>query len=200
MLFSLLLRREEHCHSLSFQDWQLVNLCILFQVVSKSEQQNFSLFLEQDRAAFEEYVRLNLSPVLQKLYCVTQFEIVVMVVCLRSETNLFNYNFSCFCFKLFFPLLLLVKELLIINNPTNRRCGVRRNFDKVEFLLIRYLTSLLYCINTRLYVFTYQTNFFNANFFVNSVGEFLCPSAVVVCLFNKWLSCDNLILLKFVNY
>lgn len=123
-----------------------------------------------------------------------------MVICLRSEPNLFDYDLSRLCFKLFFPLLLLVKELLIINNPTNRRCGVRRDLNKVEFLLIRYLTSLFYCIYPRLYVFTYQTNLFNANLFVNSVGQLLRASAIVVCLFNKWLSCDNFILLKFVNY
>lgn len=158
------------------------------------------MFLEQDRAAFEENVRLNLSAVLQKLYRMTQFEIVVMVICLRSEPNLFDYDLSRLCFKLFFPLLLLVKELLIINNPTNRRCGVWRDLNKVEFLLIRYLTSLFYCIYSRLYVFTYQTNLFNANLFVNSVGQLLRASAIVVCLFNKWLSCDNFILLKFVNY
>ena len=158
------------------------------------------MFLEQDGAAFEENVRLNLSAVLQKLYRMTQFEIVVMVICLRSEPNLFDYDLSRLCFKLFFPLLLLVKELLIINNPTNRRRSVRRDLNKVEFLLIRYLTSLFYCIYPRLYVFTYQTNLFNANLFVNSVGQLLRASAIVVCLFNKWLSCDNFILLKFVNY
>ena len=158
------------------------------------------MFLEQDRAPLEENVRLDLSAVLQKLYRVTQFKIVVMVIRLRSESNLFNYNLSSLCFKLFFPLLLLVKELLIINNPTNRRRSVRRDLNKVEFLLIRYLTSLFYRIYPRLYVFTYQTNLFNANLFVNSVGQLLRASAIVVCLFNKWLSCDNFILLKFVNY
>jgi hypothetical protein len=64
------------------------------------------------------------------IFCVIQFKIKVMFICIWSETDLLNYDFNGFSLDLFLFLFLLIKKFLIINYLANRRVSIWRNLNK----------------------------------------------------------------------
>ena len=71
-----------------------------------------------------------------------ELEIVVVLIGLRTETNLFDFNLNLFGLKLLLVLLLLIEELTIIYNTTYRWLGVRGYFNQVETLFAPQVAGL----------------------------------------------------------
>ena len=88
MLF--LLGRNHYNHSLAFKQRHLLYLAVLFEVVGKTQQQHLALLFEKNRAAFEEHICLHFSAFLKEAYSVLEFEVVVVVVGLGSESDLLH--------------------------------------------------------------------------------------------------------------
>ena len=80
-----LLGRKSDGHTLSFQQRHLLNLRIVFQIIGKTQQKHFTLFLEQNRTALEEHVCLYLVAVLKEANRMFQLEVVVVFVRLRTD-------------------------------------------------------------------------------------------------------------------
>ena len=98
-----------------------------------------------------------------------QLEVVVVIVGLRSETNLLHHNFGRFGLLLLLPFLLLIEEFLIIQNLAYRRHCIGRNLDQIETLLVGHVHSFLYGVNTLLYIIADQTHLFGTDAFVDTI-------------------------------
>ena len=91
------LRSQRNSHSLTFQQGHLLYFCIFFQVIRKTKQQYFALFFEKNGTTFKEHICFHLVSVLQESDGMFQLEVVVMIICLRSETDflyVYLYLFS----------------------------------------------------------------------------------------------------------
>ena len=87
-----LLRRKLDSHTLTFQYRHLIHFCIVFQIIRKTKQQYFALFLKKDRTTFKEYISLHLITVFQESFSMFQLKVVIMVICLGTKTNLLHIN------------------------------------------------------------------------------------------------------------
>ena len=81
-----LFRRKLNSHALTFQYRHLIYFSVVFQVICKTKQKHFTLLLEKDGATFKEYISLHLIAIFQKSFSMLQLKVVIMVVCLGSET------------------------------------------------------------------------------------------------------------------
>ena len=80
---------------------------------------------ENDLAAAEKDISFHLIPVLEEILGMLQLEIVIVVIGIGAETNLFDHNLHSFGFQLLGFFLLLVKELRIVDDPANGGIGLR---------------------------------------------------------------------------
>ena len=164
---------EEHCHPLAFEDWHLLDSGDIFEVVGESEEEDFALLLEEDRASPEEDVGLNFGSLFNELLGVLELEGVVVVVGLRAETNLLDDGLYLLGLDFLLLLLLLVEEFLVIEDSADRRVGRRGYFDEVEFEVVGEFHGVLYRVDARcLDVVANQTNLWDSDFVVNPVLGF----------------------------
>lgn len=174
----LLFRRDVYNHTLALQLGHCLHLAVLLEVVRKARQQQLTLLLEQDATPAEEYIRLHLVAFLQELLRVLEFEIIVVVISLRSETYLLDYHFRRVRFLLLLLALLLIEELLIVQHTANGRYRVWRNLYEIQVLRIRDVHSLLKRIDTLLYIVAHKAHFPHAAYlFVDAVGHFFLLAA-----------------------
>lgn len=78
------------------------------------EKEHFTLFLEQNRTTLKKDISLHFCSFVQKTDGMFQFEIIIVIIGLRSETNLLNNNLRRLSFLLFLTFFLLIEKLLII--------------------------------------------------------------------------------------
>ena len=116
----LALWSENHIHLLTLELRHNLHLGNLLECCSEAEEQNLALLLEDDASTAEEYIGLDLCTLLDEVLGVTQLEVEIVVVGLRTETNLLNYNLGLLCLNLLLLLLLLIEELLVIDDTTYR--------------------------------------------------------------------------------
>lgn len=129
-------------HLLAFERGHRLYLTVLFQIIGKTEKENLTLFLEKNGASAEEHIRTNLVAIEEELLCVLQLELIVVLIGLRTEPNLLYLNFNLLLLHFLLPLLLLVKELGIVDQATNWRLGIGGDFYKVNSLLASQIQSL----------------------------------------------------------
>ena len=151
MLF-LALGTDEHNHPFSLEGWYIVGLAIFLQIGGESREQKLSLFLEDDRASAEEDIGLHLVTLFKELLGMFEFEVVIVVIGLRAETDLLHLLFFLVSFRFFLFFLLCVEEFLVINDPAYRRVRRSSYLDEVEILLIRDAHSLTEVIDTGFYI------------------------------------------------
>src|SRR5258708_2215696 len=96
-----------------------------------------------------------------------------MVIRIRSETDLLDDCLLGVTFYLLQFLLLLVNKLVIVYHPANRRNCVRRDFNKVQFLLLCYSQGIFQRIYSLFNVITYKANFLSSYKLVNVMFGFL---------------------------
>ena len=102
----------------------MLYLAVLFEVIGKTQEENLTLLFEENTATAEEYVSLHLIAVAEEFLGVLEFEVVVVLIGLRSETNFLHLHLYLLCFQFLLPLLLLIEELGIVNHATNRWLGI----------------------------------------------------------------------------
>ena len=164
---------NEHDHSFTLEVWHILRLTKLLQVRSKSRQEQFTLLFEDDRTSAEEDIGLHFVAFLEEFLGMLKLEVIIMIIGLRSKTNLFNFLLFLVGFRLFLLFLLRVEELLVVDNTTNRRVGSRRNLDEVKILLIGYVHSLLKGVNTLLYIIAYEAHLQDtADFIIDTMRVF----------------------------
>ena len=118
-----LLWRYDHYHSFTFKPGHLFNFPIIDNRLRKLQENQFALFLINDRTAFKEHVYFHFCTILQKLDRVIQFKVEIVIIGVRTQANLFNYDLRRFGFHFLLFLLQLIKEFLIIHNFADRRIG-----------------------------------------------------------------------------
>ena len=107
-----------------------------------------------------------------------EFEVIIVVVRLRSEPDLLHLLLFLIGLSLFLLFLLSVEEFLIINHTANGRVSGWRDLDEVKILLIRNSHSLLERVDTLLYIVANQANLRDpADFIINPVRVFFNNSA-----------------------
>ena len=126
-------------------------------------------FFVNNGSSFEEYIDSYFVTVLQKSYGMFQFEIEIMFIRLRSEAYFLDDYLGGLGFDFFLLLLLFVKQLLVINQFADRRIGVRRNFDKVEFGFFCHFQCLLQRVDFGFYTFSDNSHHWSVYFLVYSV-------------------------------
>lgn len=147
--------------------------CDLFEVVGEAEEENFSLLLEEDGTSSEEDISLNLGPFFDELLGVLKFESVVVIVGLWTETDFLDDSLDLLCLDFLLFLLLLVKELLVIEDAAYWRVGRWGDFDEVELKLVGQLHGVLDGVDARiLYIVADQTHLRDTDFVVNPVFGF----------------------------
>lgn len=144
-----------------------------------------------DRPATEMNVGFYLSSVFEKALGVLEFKIEVVIVGIGAEAYFLDYSLGSLRLDLLLFLLLLVKELVVVDDPHDGRVGLRRDLDQVESHLpgpIFYLTGVEY--GTRIDFFSngfadfvdviaYEANFGNANLIVGTKLIFRVLTACV---------------------
>ena len=68
-----------------------------------------------------------------------KFELIVVLIRLRTEANLLDLYFDLFLFQLLLALLLLLEEFGIVDETTNRWLGIRGNLNEVYPLLTSHV-------------------------------------------------------------
>ena len=120
-----LFRCDEHGHALAQQFRHGLHFAYFLQIVCETEQKYFALFLEDDAAALEKHVCLYLVAAFQEFLCMLQFEVIVVVVGLRSETYFLDINLDLFCLYFLLTLFLLIEELGVVYDAAYGRDFLR---------------------------------------------------------------------------
>ena len=89
-----------------------------------------------------EYGGLYLGTFLKELAGVLELELEVVLVGIRTETDLLDDNLGCVLLHLLGFLFLLVDVLLIVKDLANRRIGLSADFNEVKVELIGHLHGL----------------------------------------------------------
>lgn len=95
------------------------------------------MFLKYYCASAEEYIGAYFVAFFKEFFCVFEFEVVVVFVCLRAETNFFYFYFHLLLLHFLCLFLLLVKELGVVNDTTNRWLRIWTYLYEIYTLLAR---------------------------------------------------------------
>ena len=143
---------DEHDHSFAFEVRHIVGFTEIGKVGSKTCEEQFALLFEHDGASAEEDVGFDFVAFLKELLSVFELEVVVMIVGLRTETNLLHLLLFLVSLSFFLFLFLRVQELLVVNDAADRRRSRRSDLDEVEVLLIGNMHCLLEGVDAGLYI------------------------------------------------
>lgn len=102
-----------------------------------------------------------------------ELEVVVVVIGLRSETDLLDHYLGRLGLLLLLAFLLLIQELLVIKNLAYRRLGGGGYLDEIELKLLGHLQRLLYGVDACLNIVAYESDFTGADALIGCVGVFL---------------------------
>ena len=110
-----------------------------------------------------------------------EFEVVVMLIGLRSEAYLLDNDLGRIGFLFFLFAFLLVQELLVVQYSAHGRLGIRRDLHQVKVLFVGNLHGLTQGINTLLYIVTHQTNLSHAAYcIIDAVRQFFFNTSALV--------------------
>ena len=92
----------------------------------------------------KDYGNFCFIATLQKTLHMLKFKLVIMFIYLRSNFDFFYLNNRLFFLGFMSPLLLLIPELPIIHNFTDRRFGIGRDLHQVQTEIIGRCQSSVY--------------------------------------------------------
>src|SRR5262245_23794735 len=125
------LRRKDNCDLHAFEARSEFGRAAVGQVFFEPVEQLKAEFLVRYLAAAEPDRRLHFVPVGQNLPGMLHLEIVVVLIGGRTKLDLLDLDDDLFLLGLVRPLLLLVKILAEVNDATDRRLGLGRDFDQI---------------------------------------------------------------------
>jgi hypothetical protein len=170
-----LFRRKDHDHPFSFKKRQLFRLAVFFELCSEPQQEDLALLFKEDRSSFKEHICFYFCTVLQELDGMVLLEIEVMIIGMRTEPDLLNNNLCSLLLKLFLLFFLLVKELLIVDDPAYRRIGRWSDLYEVELHVAGHLQRFVDRINSWLDAFANHAHCLCPDLFIDRVQLFLLP-------------------------
>ena len=97
-----------------------------------------------------------------------ELELVVVLVGLGSETYLLHLLTHLFLLQFLLATLLLIEELGIVDETTNRRLGIRRDLDQIDTLLPSEVQGFPRRHHFGAFV-RHNTHFPNVNFLIHAV-------------------------------
>ena len=163
----------EHDHSFAFEVGYIVGFSILGEVGSESSEQEFTLLFEDDRASAEEDVGFDFVAFFEELDSMLEFEVVVVIIGLRTETDLFHFLLLRIRLRLFLFFLLRVQELLVVHHSANGRVSRSSYLDQIEILLIGNSHCLLKRVDTLFYIVADKAHLCHtANLIIDSMRVF----------------------------
>ena len=101
-----------------------------------------------------------------------QLEIKIMVIGLRSKSNLLYHDFSTLRLDFLLLTFLLVKELLVIDYLANRRIGRRGNLYQIQAFVFGQTECLLQVHDGRFHIIAYHAHHRRGNAAVNPMFLF----------------------------
>ena len=169
----LALGAKEHNHPFSLEVWDVIRLAEFFEVSRESCEEEFALLLEDDGPSAEEDIGLDFVSLFKEFLGVLELEVVIVVIGLRSETNLLHLLLLLVRLCLFLLFLLRVEEFLVVNDSADRRIRSSRDLDQIEVEVIGYFHSLLKRVDTLLYIIANKAHLCDtANLIVNTMRVF----------------------------
>src|SRR5215470_14328605 len=163
------LRRKDNCDLHAFEARSEFGRAAVGQVFFEPVEQLNAEFLVRYLAATEPDRRFHLIPVGQNLPGMLHLEIVVVLIGGGAKLNLLDLDDDLFLLGLVRPLLLLVKILAEVNDATDRRLGLGRDFDQVVAALASNPEGLLRRHNAKLLPLLIDyPHFFRANTLVDA--------------------------------
>ena len=115
-----------------------------------------------------------------------ELEVVVVIIGLRTETNLLHLLLLRVGFGFFLLFLLGVEEFLVIHYSAHRWHRCWSNLDEIEILVIGYFHSLLERVDTLLYIVADKAHLSHTfDFVVNTVWVFFNNSTAARSLRNS---------------
>ncbi len=132
MQLFLALGAEVEDHPLALEVRHIVRLAIFGEVRCEACEEEFTLLLEDDGSSAEEDVGFHFVAFFEELDSVLELEVIVMIVGLRTETDLLDFLLLGIGFRLFLLFLLRVEELLVVHYAAHGRSRSRSNLDQVE--------------------------------------------------------------------
>lgn len=119
--------------------------------------------------------KLNLMPLFKKLDGLIQFDLPVMVVDFRADSDFFERNYMLFFLAFLGLAFLLIQKLAVIHNPAYRRIRRRRHFHQVQTCFPRAFAGFFNRNNTDLLiVFVNQPNRTDTNPLIDPKIDFFC--------------------------
>ncbi len=161
--------REIHRHALPFEHGHGFHLAIVLEIIGETQEQHFTLFLEEDASSTEEDISLDFVAFTEEAFGVLELEVVIVVVGLRAEANLFDFHLHLLGFQLLLLLLLLVEEFRIIDQSTNGGLRIGADLDEIYSLLLRESKSIASLHNGAFGIVLHDTHFAYTDLFVYAI-------------------------------
>ena len=129
MLFG---RRQNHRHPLALKHGSRFDLAHIAQITCEAIEKLAALVAVDNIAAPELNRGFNFIALTQEFAGMTDFEIVVVVVGLRPESQFLNRDYVLLLFSLFFFLPLFKLKLPVIHYPADRRGCIRGHLNQIQ--------------------------------------------------------------------
>ena len=117
-------RANQHNHLATFHLRHIFTPANFLSIFCNAQQQIAAQFLVCHLAALKAQGNFNLVAIFQKLEHIAHFDFIVMLICVRSEFNLFDFNDLLFLARFGFFLLGFVFEFPKVHNLANRWIGI----------------------------------------------------------------------------
>ena len=187
-------RSKYQNHPLSFETRHLLYFRQIFEIGRKAQQKDLSLIFEHDLTAPEKDISFYFGSLFQKVLGMLQFEIVVMIIGIGSETDLLNHHFRDFCLDLLRLFLLLIEEFRIIDNPTDGGIGFRGDLHQIQTQLFGLIERFAQRYDHRLFdIFAHKSDLRGRYEIVDSMRS-------LFFLHTSWPYCCYRLRFRFCNY
>lgn len=143
-------RSKQHGHSFAFEPERLFNVAMrskrFGQLLKKCPPDlRVCIF-----STTEKNGEFDLIPIVQKFGGALALGLEIVIIDLRADAHFLQLNNVLILARFAFLPALLIAELAVIHEPTNRRNCVRRNLDKIQTTFTRHFKRITSLNNTDL--------------------------------------------------
>lgn len=161
--------RQNHCHLTAFHGRHLFNLCLFIHVAFYPQQNIKTQLLVGHFTPPEPQRDFDLVAFVDELVHRPHFHVVVMLFDIRSELDFLDLDDLLFFPRFVLTLLRFILVFAVIENLADRRRGIGRNLDQVEFSRNRAVKRVLYAYDTDIVAgMIDETDFLDVDLLVNA--------------------------------
>ena len=169
------MRRQNHHHLTTFHLGHLLDKGKFLEIRPDPLDLAHTDFLVGHFATTEAQSHFHFVIFFEEARHVAQLDLVIIFVGTRTELDLLDLTLLLLEFLLMLPLLFLVLELTEVHDAANRRLGHRRDLNQINARLFSQLQSGSYTYDPeRFALYTYETNFWCVDLFVNALRLLQC--------------------------